>query len=166
MAATERKKTFRFSEKREKEIAALRGRYEYPQGLIMPLLWMAQYDEGWVSPEAMETIAEICETSPAWVYSLATFYTMFELERPIRYQIQVCHNLSCSLNGSESILAHLEKKLGIRAGEATEDGRFRLSAVECLASCGSGPMMQVNTEYYEQLTPEKIDALLEEFGRD
>ncbi len=164
--AAEPKAEYRWSEAREKEIAALRPRYENARGLIMPLLWMAQYDNDWISPEAMESIAEKCETSAAWVYSLATFYTMFELERPIKYQIQACRNISCALNGSEEILAHLEKRLGIRAGEATEDGRFRLTAAECLASCGSGPMMQVNTTYYENLTCDKVDALLEEWKRD
>lgn len=157
---------FQWSEARRKEIGELRPRYEVPQGLIMPLLWMVQYDHDWISPEAMEAIAEECETSAAWVYSLATFYTMFELERPVKYQVQVCNNLSCGLNGSDSILEHLEKRLGIRAGEVTADGRIRLTAAECLASCGSGPMMQVNTTYYENLTCEKVDALLEEWKRD
>ena len=126
---------------------------------------MAQYDFGWVSPEAMELVAETCRTTPAHVYSLATFYTMFERERPVRFHIQVCNNLSCSLCGSEGILAHLEERLRIRAGEATEDGRFRLTAVECLAACGAGPMMQVNDRYYENLTKEKVDALLDEWRK-
>ncbi len=156
-------KTLRWSDERRKEIEALRERYPVDHGLLLPVLWMAQYDFGWVSPEAMKLVAETCRTTPAHVYSLATFYTMFELEKPVRYHIQVCNNLSCSLCGSEGILAYVEEKLGIRAGETTDDGRFRLSAVECLASCGTGPMMQVNSTYHEKLTKEKIDALLEEW---
>jgi NADH-quinone oxidoreductase E subunit len=155
----------RWSEKRVRDIEDLRKAYPTDHGILLPVLWLAQRDFGWISPEVMELVAETCGTTPAHVYSLATFYTMFELERPIRYHIQVCTNLSCSLAGSESILAHLEKRLGIRAGESTEDGRFRLSKVECLASCGTGPMMQVNDAYYEKLTPEKVDALLEEWKK-
>lgn len=164
--SAELKTPFRFSAEREKEIEALRRRYETPEGLIMPLLWMVQYDHDWISPEAMVAIAGKCDTSPAWVYSLATFYTMFELERPVKYQVQVCRNLSCALSGSDSILEYLEKKLGIRAGDVTADGKYRLTGVECLASCGTGPMMQINTTYYENLTPEKVDAVLEELDRD
>ena len=152
-----------WKEETEREIEDLRGRYPTSHALLLPVLWLAQRDFRWISPEAMELVAETCDTTAAHVYSLATFYTMFELEKPIRYHIQVCNNLSCSLCGSEGILAHLEEKLGIRAGEATEDGRFRLTAVECLASCGTGPMMQVNDRYYENLTIEKVDALLEEW---
>ncbi len=165
MATTE-KTEVKFSEARKQEIERIRGRYETPRGLIMPLLWMIQDDYGWISYDAMELIAGECETSPAWVYSIATFYTMFELEKPIRYHLQVCNTLSCGLCGSESILAHLEDRLGIQAGESTEDGRFRLTAVECLASCGTGPMMQMNDEYYESLTTEKVDAMLEEWNCD
>ena len=153
----------RWSAARAEEIEALRRRYPTDHALLLPVLWMAQRDFGWISHEVMELVAETCRTSPAHVYSLATFYTMFELEKPIRYHIQVCNNLSCSLSGSEGILAHIEKRLGIRAGETTADGRFRLTAVECLASCGTGPAMQVNDAYYEKLTPEKVDALLEEW---
>lgn len=159
-------KKLRWSADRAKEIEALRKRYPTDHALLLPTLWMAQYDFGWVSPEAMELVAETCRTTPAHVFSLATFYTMFELERPVGRHIQVCNNLSCALSGSESILARVEKKLGIRAGEATEDGKFRLSAVECLASCGTGPMMQVNTEYYENLTAEKVDALLDDWMKE
>ena len=158
-------KKIAWSDGRRQEIDELRKRYPNDHGLLLPVLWMAQYDFGWVSPEAMELVAETCRTTPAHVYALATFYTMFERERPIRYHIQVCNNLSCSLCGSEGILAHVEEKLGIRAGEATEDGLFRLSAVECLAACGGGPAMQVNTAYYENLTREKVDALIEEWRK-
>ncbi|RPJ41392.1 MAG: NAD(P)H-dependent oxidoreductase subunit E, partial [Candidatus Latescibacterota bacterium] len=136
-----------WSEKRAREIEDLRRRYPTDHALLLPVLWMAEEDFGCVSAEVMELVAESCRTTPAHVYSLATFYTMFERERKVRYHIQVCHNLSCSLCGAESILEHVEKRLGIRAGETTADGRFRLSAVECLASCGTGPMMQVNDAY-------------------
>ncbi|MFH1680581.1 MAG: NAD(P)H-dependent oxidoreductase subunit E [Candidatus Eisenbacteria bacterium] len=155
----------RWSDARTAEIEELRKRYPTDHALLLPVLWMAQRDFGWISPGAMELVAETCRTTPAHVYSLATFYTMFERERPIRYHIQVCNNLSCSLCGSEGILAHLEQRLGIKAGEATADGRFRLSAVECLASCGTGPAMQVNDAYHEKLTAAKVDALLEEWTK-
>jgi NADH-quinone oxidoreductase E subunit len=162
---TVEKANLAWSEERKREIAELRKRYETAQAMLLPVLWMAQEDFGWISCAAMELVAETCESSPAWVYSLATFYTMFELQRPIRYHIQVCHNLSCALCGSDDILAHLEERLGIKRGEATEDGQFRLTGVECLASCGTGPMMQVNDAYYENLTRERVDELLEEWKR-
>jgi len=157
-------KKLAWSEKSGRAIEALRKRYPTDHALLLPVLWMAQREFGSVSAEAMELVAETCRTTPAHVYSLVTFYTMFERERPVRYHIQVCHNLSCALSGAEKILRQIEKKLGIRAGEVTPDGRFRLSAVECLASCGSGPAMQVNDAYHEHLTPEKVDALLEKWS--
>jgi NADH-quinone oxidoreductase E subunit len=150
-----------WSEARAREIEELRKRYPTDHALLLPVLWMAQEDFGCIRGGVMELVAESCRTTPAHVYSLATFYTMFERERPIRYHIQVCNNLSCSLSGSEGILEQIERRLGIRAGEATSDRRFRLTAVECLASCGTGPMMQVNGAYYEGLTREKVDALLD-----
>jgi len=155
-----------WKEETRREIEDLRGRYPHPHGTLLPVLWLAQRDFGWISPEAMELVAETCETTPAHVYSLVTFYTMFETERPIRYHIQVCTGLSCTLRGAEEIVARFEEKLGIRAGACTDDGRFRLSRVECLGSCGTAPMMQVNRTYHEDLTVEKVDALLEEWMKD
>jgi NADH-quinone oxidoreductase E subunit len=154
-----------WSDARRREIEGLRKRYPTDHALLLPVLWMAQKDFGWISSEAMELVAETCRATPAQVYALATFYTMFERERPVRYHIQVCNNLSCSLSGSEGILGHIEQRLGIRAGETTPDGRIRLTAVECLASCGSGPMMQVNDAYYEHLTPGRVDELLAEWAK-
>ena len=146
-----------------REIEALRKEYPHPHAMLLPVLWKAQRDFGWISNETMELVAKTCDTTPAHVYSIVTFYTMFETERPVQYHIQICRNLSCSLLGAESLLEHLEKRLGIRAGEVTEDGKFRLSTVECLASCGTAPVMQVNRTFFENLTVEKIDELLEEW---
>ncbi|MBN1826228.1 MAG: NAD(P)H-dependent oxidoreductase subunit E [Candidatus Eisenbacteria bacterium] len=166
MSAAEKSARPAWKEETRREIEELRGRYPHPHGMLLPVLWLAQRDFGWISPEAMELVAETCGATPAHVYSLVTFYTMFETERPIRYHIQVCQGLSCTLRGAEEIRAHIEKRLGIRAGMRTEDGRFRLSVVECLASCATAPVMQVNRTYYENLTVEKVDALLEEWMKE
>jgi len=109
----------------------------------------------------MEEIAAILEMQPVEVNAAAAFYTMYNIDKPVgRNHIQVCRNISCSLMGAEHIITHLERALGIKTGETTPDHRFTLSTVECLGSCGTAPMMQVNDEYYENLTEAKVDELL------
>jgi len=98
--------------------------------------------------------------SAAHVHGAVTFYTMFKQRPSGRYHVQVCTTLSCMLRGSDELLEHIEKKLGIRAGETTPDGKFSLVRVECLGSCGTAPMLQLNDDYHEDLTPEAVDRLL------
>ena len=153
---------FVFTNKNLEKIEALKQRYPSPRALTLPLLWMAQYQEGMITMEAIEVIAGEIDTPPMEVYRVATFYTMFNLEPVGKYHIQLCKTLSCALCGKADILDHLESKLGITSGQSSEDGRYTLSQVECLGSCGTAPVMQINDVYYENLTDDKIDAVLEE----
>lgn len=169
MAEAERSPRGRFAltpedERRVDEIVA---RYPQPQAAMLPVLWVVQGERGWIPVEAMEWVAARLGCSPATVQSVVRFYTMFD-ERPVgRYKLQVCRTLSCELMGARRIIDHLRGRLGVEPGETTADGWFTLQVVECLASCGTGPMMQCNLKFYENLTPERIDALLDELrGRE
>ena len=117
---------------------------------------------GYLTTELMDAVAEYLEMPPIAVYEVATFYSMFELKPVGRHSISVCTNISCMLRGGDAILAHIEKKLGIRLGESTADGKFFLKREEeCLAACCGAPMMQVDHVYYEHLTPEQVDRVLD-----
>lgn len=115
---------------------------------------------GWLSTDLMDAVAEYLQMRPIAVYEVSTFYSMFELKPVGRNKISVCTNISCALCGSDKVVAHLEKKLGIKMGETTSDGRFTLKEVECLAACGGAPMFMIGRQYYEDLTPAKIDSIL------
>ena len=129
---------------------------------MLPALWKVQEQEGSISLEAMAAVAKYLGVHVSRVYGVVTFYTMFHHEPIGRYHIQLCKTLSCALCGKGEILEHLKERLGIDVGETTEDGRFTLSQVECLGSCGTAPVMQVNDTLYENLTPEKVDEILKE----
>ncbi len=144
-----------------KEILA-RYPAEQRASAIQPVLWLAQGRFGFVSQEAIELVARSIDVSESEVAAVATFYTMYHLEPVGRHVLQVCCTLSCSLMGAERIVAHIEKKLGIAVGETTKDGRFTLKKVECLASCGTAPMLQVNERaFHENLDEAAVDRLLE-----
>ncbi len=153
------------SDKVKSEIQQLKARYPHPNSALLPALALAQKEHGWLSPEVLEEVATVMELSPAQVGSVASFYTMFN-RRPVgKYLIQVCTNIACSLLGAEHIVEHLKRQLGINVGETTPDGRFTLMEVECLGSCGTAPVMQVNDTYYENLTAERVDEILAELRR-
>ncbi len=137
---------------------------KYPdlRSVTLPALRIAQEDLGYVSEPAMIDIAELLDLTPIQVYEVATFYTQYNMKPVGKYLVQVCKTLSCALLGAMSIVEHLQKSLGIGIGETTNDGFFSLKVVECLASCGSAPMMQINNRYYENLTPEKVDQILDD----
>lgn len=135
---------------------------EHKQSAVMAALRIAQEQHGWLSEPLMNYVAGLLELRPIQVYEVATFYSMYELQPIGKHKISVCTNISCMLRGSEQVVKHLEAKLGIRLGETTPDGRFTLKEVECLAACGGAPMCQIDKQYYENLTPEKIDRMLEE----
>ncbi|GIW40742.1 MAG: hypothetical protein KatS3mg076_1319 [Candidatus Binatia bacterium] len=150
-----------FSEKTKAEYEAVRRRYPTAQAALLPTLWLAQREFGWISHEVMEYVARLLDLPPARVAGVVSFYTMF-YRRPMgRYHLQVCRNLPCTLRGARRITECLERELGIRAGETTPDGLFSLSEVECLASCGTAPVLQLNDEYVENLTPESVLELVE-----
>ncbi len=136
-------------------------RYPKKEAAMLPVLYLAQQEFGYLGAEAIDYVAKIMEQSPARVQGVVTFYTMFNTKPIGRHHIQVCRTLSCALGGAEKITAFLKKTLGIEPGQTTPDGRFTLSEVECLASCGSAPMMQVNDDYYENLTEEKVTEILD-----
>ncbi len=152
--------SFKFNEQNQKHFEDLLKQYPKKQGLTLPCLWMVQYQEGHISMDAMVFIAEQLDLSPMDVYSVASFYTMFNLKPIGKYHIQLCKTLSCMLCGSESILEHLEKKLDIKSGETTKDGLFTITEVECLGNCGGAPCMSLNDEYFSNLTKEEVDKIL------
>ncbi|MDD3324383.1 MAG: NAD(P)H-dependent oxidoreductase subunit E [Sulfurospirillaceae bacterium] len=152
---------FTFSKENEKYFENLLKRYPEKSSLTLPCLWMAQYQEGWISPEVMEYLANKLETSPMEIYSVASFYTMFNLKPIGTYHIQICKTLSCALRGSEQIKRHLVQKLGINVGQSTKDMRFTLSEVECLGSCGTAPCVCINEDYVQNATTQKLDELLD-----
>jgi NADH-quinone oxidoreductase subunit E len=139
----------------------------YPEGkqksALLPVLHLAQAEfDGWLSTEVMDYVARVLSIKPIEVYEVATFYSMYNLEPVGKCLIEVCQTGPCWLRGSDDIVNHLESKLGIKVGETTADGMFTLKTVECLGSCGTAPMLQCGSKYHENLTTEKVDALLEE----
>lgn len=153
-------------DKYQTEIDHILARYPVRRSALLPLLYLAQAEEGYISEAAMKEIAGILRLTPPQVYEVVTFYTMFSLKPLGRFHIQVCKSLMCALVGSDTLLGWLHARLGVKPGETTPDGLFTVSAVECLASCGTGPMMQVNDEYYERITEEKLDRVLADLKRD
>jgi NADH-quinone oxidoreductase subunit E len=143
------------------EVRRLQSLYPDRRGALLPVLHMAQETFGYVSLEVEEYVAGLFDLSPAHVHEVVTFYTLYFREPTGRHVISVCHNLSCHLAGAQTILAHLKARLGVEAGETTEDGRVTLLAVECLCACEHAPMMQVDDRYEFDLTPDKVDRLLE-----
>jgi len=131
------------------------------QSAVLAALTLVQDAEGWLSEPAMRAVADYLEMPHIAVYEVATFYDMFDLKPIGRHKICVCTNISCMLRGSSEVVDHLEKRLNIKMGETTADGKFTVKEVECLAACAGAPMMRVNKDYHEQLTPEKIDNILE-----
>jgi NADH-quinone oxidoreductase E subunit len=150
-----------FSQEALKEFEETVSRYPKREAAMIPVLYLTQREFGYLSPEAIEYVAELMGLSPARVYGVVTFYTMLYRKPMGKYHVQVCRTLPCALKGAEKITQLLKARLRIGVGETTGDGRFTLSEVECLASCGTAPMMQVNDDYYEDLTEEKLERILE-----
>jgi NADH-quinone oxidoreductase subunit E len=144
------------------EIKALEKLYPDKRSQVMGALWVVQRSRAWKLTQAdLLDVAQFLDISPVEVQAVATFYTMYNvIESMGRYNIQVCQNISCTLLGAENIIAQLEKVLGITPGETTADKKFSVTTVECLGSCGTAPMMQINDDYYESLTVEKVDEIL------
>lgn len=140
----------------------------YPEGkqksALLPILHLVQAEYGWLSSVAMDKVADFLDIKPIEVYEVATFYTMYFLKPQGKYMLEVCRTGPCCLVGAEKIMQHIENKLGVREGEVTADGLFSWRGVECLAACGMAPVLQIGPEYtyYENLTEEKIDQLIEE----
>jgi NADH-quinone oxidoreductase E subunit len=137
-------------------------KYPDKRSTLLPALWVAQKEVGYLSEAAMIDVAELLDITPVQVQDVATFYYMYNMKPVGRFHVQVCKSLSCSLVGARFIIDLLKKRLGIDMGEVTPDGLFSIKGVECLAACGAGPMMQVNEDYYEQLTEEKVIRILDD----
>ena len=150
-----------FSQKAGEFIEWLLGRYPNKQAALLPVLRLAEEEFGNIDDASVMLVAETLDLSPGYVWGVLTFYTHYRREGDGKYLLQVCSTLPCALRGCSDIQHHLEEKLGIEAGETTEDGLFTLKKVECLGSCDTAPVMQVNEKYHENLDVEDLDELLE-----
>ena len=144
------------------KIESLKKVYETHQSALIPALHLAQADQGWLSEETQREVAQLLELTAQSVRQVVTFYTMFNQKPVGRHMIQVCRNLSCSLLGGQRLQNQIREKLKIADGETTQDGRFTYVSVECLGSCGTAPVLMVNDRYYENVTPQQVDRLLDE----
>jgi NADH-quinone oxidoreductase E subunit len=154
------------SEATRKRFDELATRYPEKRSALIPILHGMQREVGHLSPEAIAWVAGYLGLSPADVMSVASFYDMFHLEPVGTHMIYVCQNLTCTLLGAEKLIRHLEARLGVRMGETTPDGKITVKRMECLASCGSAPSIQVDGIYHHQVTPEKLDVLLDALRRE
>jgi NADH-quinone oxidoreductase subunit E len=143
------------------KIQALMGQYPRKRSALIPSLQLAQKEAGYLSSEIMHEIARLFDLSPNEVNEVVSFYTMFYKKPMGKYVIQVCTNISCLLCNAEEIVAHLIQRLGIKIGETSADQKYTLLEVECLGSCGTSPVIQINEDYYEDLTIEKLDRVLD-----
>ncbi len=150
-----------FSEAAKKEFQEILKRYPDKRSATLPTLHLAQREFGYISRDVMEYVSSLLDLTVGEVMDTTSFYTMFKLKPTGKYHIQVCRTLSCALRGAQEIYEHLEAKLGIHEGEVTPDGKFSLMKVECLGSCGTAPVVQINDDYYEGLTIEKLDEILD-----
>jgi len=134
---------------------------EHKESAVMSALRIAQLEKGWLAPETIEFVAGYLGMPPVAAYEVASFYNMYELKPVGKYKLTVCTNLSCTLQGAESVVSHLEKKLGITFGETTADGKFTLKEGECMGACGDGPVALINNvKMCAKLTPEEADRIL------
>ena len=150
-----------FNAENLEKLEQLRKLYPTSKALTIPVLWLAQNQFGWISPETMKYVADLLQLPVSHIFGVVTFYTMFNTRPVGKYHLQVCTNISCGLVGGEKICDHLSERLKIRPGETTPDGKFTLTEVECLGSCGTAPVVQVNEEYATNLTVEKVEQMIE-----
>lgn len=151
-----------FSEDVEREIDRHLAKYPIKRSAILPLMFIMQRErDGWLDPPAVAYLAMRLEVHITDIWEVATFYSMINTEPVGKHHIQICKTLSCKILGSDKITEQCTKKLGINPGEISEDGRFSISLVECLGSCGTAPMFQIGFDFHENLTPEKVDHILD-----
>lgn len=154
---------FDFTPENRKEFERILSHYPQKRAALLPTLYLVQKQAGHVCRDAILFVAKQLDLEPVQVYGVITFYTMFYLEPIGRFHLQLCNNVSCMLLGSEKLLEHLKTRLGIQPRHTTPDGLFTLSTVECLGSCGTAPVLQVNNDpFHENLDIEKLDRLLDE----
>jgi NADH-quinone oxidoreductase subunit E len=154
------------TEQIKKTIEGIRHQFPTEQALLLPMLHEVQDSCGWVSMDDMRAIGEYLNLPLSKVREVASFYTMYKLEPQGKVDIQICTNISCWLNGSDDLMSCAERKLGIKCGETTSDGKFTLSHVECLAACGTAPAIMLNEDYFESLDAPKLEKLLDQAASD
>jgi len=154
--------TQKMSAKAEKRVEELKALYPDPKSAIMPALFIAQEELGYVTKDAISWVAEKVGVAPVHVMEVATFYTMYYKKPVGKYHFQVCRTLSCALRGAKQITEHLHKRFDLKPGEVSSDGMFSFEEVECLGSCGTAPMCEVNDVYFENLTVEKLEEIIKE----
>src|SRR6266853_2981811 len=150
-----------FSPEVEAEIDGHLAKYPLTRSAILPLMFIVQRERGYLDPPGVLSLANRLGLRITDIWEVATFYSMIQTEPVGKYHIQICKTLSCKILGEGKITDHVCQKLGIKPGETTADGRFSLSLVECLGSCGTAPMFQINFEYHENLTTERVDKILD-----
>jgi len=152
------------SEQAKQRMRDLAARYPVARSAIMPALYIAQQEEGYITQVALQAVAEVIGLTVDDVESVATFYTMYYQHPPGKKIIKVCTSISCYLRGCDALVSHFEKRLGIKPGETSADGNYTFMTTECLASCGTAPVMQVNDEFVENITLKIVDALVDEWN--
>jgi NADH-quinone oxidoreductase subunit E len=153
--------SFAFKAEQQKRFKALLKQYPDKRSAALPTLHLAQEQEGYLSTETIETLAEMLNITPASLMDTVSFYTMFHTKPRGKYLLQVCQTLSCSLSGADQLVDHLKHKYHVKVGETTEDGRFTLLKVECLGSCGTAPVVQINDDYFERVSKDKLKRVLD-----
>jgi NADH-quinone oxidoreductase E subunit len=146
-------------------IDELRKQYPHSQALVLPVLWIAQEQYGYISQETMKEVANLLNLPFGHILGVVTFYTMYNAKPVGRNHIEVCTNVSCMIRGSQKIVSQLESTLGLKMGETSKDGAWTLSEVECLGACGGAPMCAIGEEYYENLTPESVKKMIESVSK-
>jgi NADH-quinone oxidoreductase E subunit len=150
-----------FDRSMEAQIRAILKRYPDPNAALLPVLWLCQDRWGWISPGIMDAVGRRLDLSPAFIEGVVSFYTMYQRRPPGRFLLQVCTTLSCQLCDTAALVDHLKKRLSIDFGETSTDGQFTLIDVQCLGACGEGPVIQINNDYYTDLTVDKLDRVLD-----
>ena len=155
-----------FSEEAKKTLDKIIAKYPTKKSALLPALWLAQEEYGgWLPEEAMAEVAGYLDLSKAEVQGVATFYTMYNKQPVGKFHIEVCHNIVCMVRGADELINHIGSKLGISEGETTPDRKFTLASAECLGACANAPCFMIGENYYEDMTPEKTDELLDRLAK-
>lgn len=153
--------SFQFTPENEKRSEALMAKYEVKRSALLPLLWLVQEQNGFVTQEASKVVADKLGISTREVWEAVTFYVMFRRKDMGKYCLQVCTNITCTMMGAEKLLEVIQSDLGLKAGEVSKDGQFSLVPVQCLGSCDTAPVVQVNLDYFEKMEPEILRGLIQ-----
>lgn len=151
----------KFNDEEIAKVENLKKKYPNQQAALMGVLWLAQNKFGWISKDVMSYVSELLDVPLSTVEGVVSFYTMYHKKQPGKYHVQVCTNVSCMLRGGQEIYEHISKKLNLNNNETSSDGKFSLEEVECMGACGGAPMIAINEDFYENLTIDKVDEILD-----